>query len=206
MNDGPLRCWDDVAAFALALPGTERGTSYRMPTVKVAANGRGFVWTSHEAENLVRDLGRAGGAEMLIETDPETFWQSPHYVGSNAVLGALCERRSGRVRHRIACVEDLVAAMKPAASGRLSDGTEGEEHGMRRIVVARGMQLAACGSQGEAVRANADGETAPRRSAPSPTAAAGSAGPRLHCPTREPVDEGLRSARRRFRCRRHCAR
>ena len=45
-----LRSWDEVEAFALALPGTERSTSYRMPTVKVAASGRGFVWTGHEAD------------------------------------------------------------------------------------------------------------------------------------------------------------
>ena len=45
----PFDSWDKVEAFALTLPGTERGTTYRMPAVKVAANDRTFVWTSHEA-------------------------------------------------------------------------------------------------------------------------------------------------------------
>jgi hypothetical protein len=113
VSEGPLRCWDDVEAFALAFPGTELGTSYRMPTVKVAANGRGFVWTSHEADTSFAIWAEPGTAEMLIETDPDTFWQSPHYAGSNAVLVRYSSDDPERVRHRIAQSRELVAAMKP---------------------------------------------------------------------------------------------
>src|SRR5436305_14486802 len=50
------RRWSDVTfeeaiAFALSLPGTELGTSYGKPAVKVAANGRAFLFPSHEAES-----------------------------------------------------------------------------------------------------------------------------------------------------------
>jgi len=113
VSDKPLRRWDDVEAFALTLPGTERSTSYRMPTVKVIANGRGFVWTGHEAETSFAIWAESGGAEMLIETDPDTFWQSPHYVGSNAVLVRYSSTDPERVRHRIEQSHALVAAMKP---------------------------------------------------------------------------------------------
>ena len=91
----------------------ERGTSYRMQTVKVAGHGRGFVWTSHEAETSFAVWLEPGTVEMLMETDPDTFWQSPHYVGSNAVLVRYASDDPDRVRHRIACSRDLVAAMKP---------------------------------------------------------------------------------------------
>ena len=113
MSDGPLRCWEDVEAFALTLPGAERGTSYRMQTVKVAGHGRGFVWTSHEAETSFAIWVEPGAADMLIETDPETFWQSPHYAGSNAVLVRYSSDDPERVRHRIEQSRELVAAMKP---------------------------------------------------------------------------------------------
>jgi len=114
VSTAPLRCWEEVEAFALTLPGTERGTSYRMPTVKVAANGRGFVWTGHEAETSFAIWAEPGGAEMLIETDPDTFWQSPHYVGSDAVLVRYSSDDPERVRYVIEQAYALVSAMKPA--------------------------------------------------------------------------------------------
>ena len=108
-----LDSWDKVEAFALTLPGTERGTTYRMPTVKVAANGRGFVWTGHEAETSFAIWLEAGAVEMLMETDPDTFWQSPHYVGSNAVLVRYANEDPERVRYVIEQAYEQALAMKP---------------------------------------------------------------------------------------------
>ena len=113
MSASPLRRWEDVEAFALALPGTERGTSYRMPTVRVAANGRSFVWTSHEAKTSFAIWLDPGTAEMLMETDPDTFWQSPHYAGSNAVLIRYSSDDPERVRYMIEQAHELAVAMKP---------------------------------------------------------------------------------------------
>ena len=109
----PLDSWDKVEAFALTLPGTERGTTYGMPTVKVAANGRSFAWTSHEAETSFAVWVEDGQVEMVLETDPETFWQSPHYAGSRAVLIRYASGDPERVRYVIEQAYDLAKAMKP---------------------------------------------------------------------------------------------
>ena len=113
MNAAPLDTWEDVEAFALTLPGTERGTTYRMPTVKVAANGRGFVWTSGEPETSFAVWLEPGGVEMLMETDRETFWQSPHYLGSSAVLIRYSSEDPERVRRVIEQAYEQALAMKP---------------------------------------------------------------------------------------------
>src|SRR5688500_14186995 len=97
----PLDSWDKIESLALSLPGTERGTTYRMPTVKIAASGRSFVWTSREAETSFAIWLDPGTAEMLMETDPTTFWQSPHYVGGSAVLIRYSSDDPERVRHVI---------------------------------------------------------------------------------------------------------
>lgn len=108
--------WAKVEAFALTLPGTERGTTYRMPAVKVAANGRSFVWTSHEAETSFAVWLEPGIIEMLMETDSDTFWQSPHYVGSNAVLIRYASDDPERVRYVIEQAYEGAARMKPVRS------------------------------------------------------------------------------------------
>jgi hypothetical protein len=108
-----LDSWEKVEAFALTLPGTEWGTTYGMPTVKVAANGRSFVWTSHEAETSFAVWAEDGQADMLMETDPDTFWQSPHYVGSRAVLIRYSSDDPDRVRYVIEQAHDIAAAQKP---------------------------------------------------------------------------------------------
>ncbi|MGV3480945.1 MAG: MmcQ/YjbR family DNA-binding protein [Sphingobium sp.] len=75
--------WDGVVAFALSLPGTELSTSYGKPAVKT--NGRAFVAPGREDGSfcLMIDLDTV---EMLMETDPDTYWQTPHYAGWPAVL------------------------------------------------------------------------------------------------------------------------
>jgi hypothetical protein len=78
--------WDAVVAFALSLPDTELGTSYGKPAVKVASNGRAFLYTGHEATSSFGVAIDLDTVEMLKETDPATFWQTPHYEGWPAVL------------------------------------------------------------------------------------------------------------------------
>ena len=109
----PLDNWDKAQAFALTLPGTELGTSYGMPTVKVAANGRSFVWTSREAKTSFAVWLEPGAVEMLMETDPDTFWQSPHFAGSNAVLVRYASEDPERVRYVIEQAYEQALAMKP---------------------------------------------------------------------------------------------
>ena len=73
--------WDEAVAFALTLPDTELGTSYGKPAVKVASNGRAFLFPSHEPDTSFAVAIDLDTIEILKETDPETFWQTPHYEG-----------------------------------------------------------------------------------------------------------------------------
>src|SRR3546814_2882075 len=69
---------DDAVAYALGLPDTELSTSYGQPAVKVASNGRAFLYTGHERDTsfgLALDLDTI---EMLKETDPDTYRSEEH--------------------------------------------------------------------------------------------------------------------------------
>lgn len=78
MND-----WEGVAAFALALPDAELSTSYGRPAVKV--RGKGFVFPGREADSFAV-FSPLDEKELLMESDPDTFWESAHYRGWPTVL------------------------------------------------------------------------------------------------------------------------
>ncbi|WP_341631901.1 MmcQ/YjbR family DNA-binding protein [Sphingomonas agri] len=109
--------FEEAAAFALSLPGTEQGTSYGKPAVKVASNGRAFLFPSHEAETSFGVAMDLDTIEMLKETDPDTFWQSPHYVGWEGVLIRYDSKDEERVRDVIERSKDFVQA-KPRPKTR----------------------------------------------------------------------------------------
>ena len=102
--------FDKAIAFALTLPDTERGTSYGKPAAKVASNGRAFLFPSHEADTSFGVAIDLDTIELLKETDPETFWQSPHYVGWEGVLIRYDGKDEDRVREIIARSREWVAA------------------------------------------------------------------------------------------------
>ena len=79
-----ITTWDEAVAFALSLPDTELSTSYGKPAVKV--NGRAFLYTGHEDKTSFGVAIDLDTVEMLMATDPATFWQTPHYAGWPAVL------------------------------------------------------------------------------------------------------------------------
>ncbi len=78
--------WDEAVAYALSLPDTELGTSYGKPAVKVASNQRAFLYTGHEDQTSFGIALDLDTVEMLKETDPDTFWQTPHYEGWPGLL------------------------------------------------------------------------------------------------------------------------
>ena len=78
--------FDEAVAYALSLSATELSTSYGKPAVKTAANRQGFLFIGHEPETSFCLRLDHGLLDILIETGPETFWQSPHYVGHAALL------------------------------------------------------------------------------------------------------------------------
>ena len=102
--------FDEAIAFALTLPGTERGTSYGKPAVKVASNGRAFLFPSHEPDTSFGVAIDFDTIEILKETDPDTFWQTPHYVGWEGVLIRYDSKDEARVRDVIERSRDFVAA------------------------------------------------------------------------------------------------
>jgi hypothetical protein len=75
--------WDSVMAFALALHGAEESTSYGKPAVRV--RGRAFVYPGREQGSFAV-ASPLEEKELLMETDPGTFWETPHYRGWPAVL------------------------------------------------------------------------------------------------------------------------
>jgi hypothetical protein len=105
--------WDDAVAVALSLPGTVQSTHYGQPAVKVEANGRAFLNTGHESDTsfvLAMDLD---SIELLKATDPDTFWQTPHYEGWEGVLVRYDSKDDERVGELIQRSRDFVAAKPP---------------------------------------------------------------------------------------------
>jgi hypothetical protein len=102
--------FDEAIAFALTLPDTERGTSFGKPAVKVASNGRAFLFPSHETDTSFGVALDLDTIEILKETDANTFWQSPHYIGWEGVLIRYDSKDEDRVRDVIARSRDWVAA------------------------------------------------------------------------------------------------
>ena len=78
----PFKDWAEVADFALSLPGTERSTSYGKPAVKV--RDKAFLFPGREAGSFAV-MSPLDEKELLMETEPDTFWETPHYSGYPAV-------------------------------------------------------------------------------------------------------------------------
>jgi hypothetical protein len=79
----PFDNWDSVMTFGLALPGTEPSTSYGKPAVRV--RGKAFLFPGRERDSFAV-MAPIEEKELLMETDPETFWETDHYRGYPAVL------------------------------------------------------------------------------------------------------------------------
>lgn len=112
----PIDSWEKAVAFALTLPDTELSTSYGKPAVKVASNGRAFLYTGHEQASSFGVGIDLDTVEMLKETDPDTFWQSPHYEGWPAVLIRFDSPDPERVRSVIERSRAWTAARPPPRS------------------------------------------------------------------------------------------
>ncbi|MEA3008770.1 MAG: hypothetical protein QOJ91_462 [Sphingomonadales bacterium] len=93
---GGISNWDEAVAFAVSLPGAELSTTYGRPAVKV--NGRAFLFTGHEQATSFGIAIDLDSIEMLKATDPDTFWQTPHYEGWPGVLVRYGSKDPVRVR------------------------------------------------------------------------------------------------------------
>jgi len=81
---GTLDSWDDVVAFALTLPDSYMESFYGTPCPKV--NKKAFVSPSHEAATSFHVRCTDDEKAVLLDTDPDTFWQTPHYEGWPGLL------------------------------------------------------------------------------------------------------------------------
>lgn len=74
---------DDVRALALALPGVTEGTSYGTPSFRV---GRSMLARQHQdGESLVLAI-ELDARELLTQSQPHSFYITPHYQGYPLVL------------------------------------------------------------------------------------------------------------------------
>jgi hypothetical protein len=79
--------WPDVLRLALALPGTEESTSYRMPCAKV--RGKTFVTMSSREEGALVVRCPEEEAHLLCAALPDVYYLTPHYAGWDGVLARL---------------------------------------------------------------------------------------------------------------------
>lgn len=75
--------WAEVAKVGLALRGVEAGTSYGRPALKLRGKVLACAGKADDHFVLMLDLERV---DLLMEMEPELFFQTPHYVGWPCVL------------------------------------------------------------------------------------------------------------------------
>jgi hypothetical protein len=75
--------WDDAVAYACALPEVEMASFYGTPCPKL--NGKAILSPGHERGSFCLMVPKAE-KEILLETDPESFWETDHYRGYPAIL------------------------------------------------------------------------------------------------------------------------
>jgi len=76
--------WDDVVELGLELPEVEVSSSYGTPALKVRKKLFARLLETGETLVLLKidDIER----QMLLETQPDVFYLTPHYVGWPTVL------------------------------------------------------------------------------------------------------------------------
>lgn len=102
--------FEEAIDFALSLGQVQRGTHYGAAAAK--ANGHAIVAPGREAGSFCLMIDR-DTVEMLKATDPDTFWQTPHYEGWPSVLVRCDSPDPDRVRAMIERARDQALARKP---------------------------------------------------------------------------------------------
>ncbi|MCK5909692.1 MAG: MmcQ/YjbR family DNA-binding protein [Caulobacter sp.] len=87
--------YDDIAAFALRLPGVEYGTAYGRPCLK--AHGKFLTRLFEDGESLVCPGVPFEEREMLIEAEPAVFHFTDHFRNYPYVLIRLASAHPGTV-------------------------------------------------------------------------------------------------------------
>ena len=86
--------WADVVAMAVLLPGVETGTSYGRAALKVG--GRAIAVAGQEPDHVVLMVA-LNEVDVLIETEPQVFFQTDHYKGWPAILARYATADPARI-------------------------------------------------------------------------------------------------------------
>ena len=90
-----MRDWAEVVAAGLALPGVEQGSRYGRPALLF--RGRMLAaTTAPDPASFVLHVALPD-KEVLIDTDPATFWETDHYRGWPAILVRYGTAATGRI-------------------------------------------------------------------------------------------------------------
>jgi hypothetical protein len=89
---------DEMFAYALSQPGAEDSTLHGGRCVRV--RGHWIVNDSREPDSLALGLDKDTVA-FLMETEPQTYWQTPHFEGWPAVLVRYEAADDERLREQI---------------------------------------------------------------------------------------------------------
>jgi hypothetical protein len=98
--------WVDVEAAGSTLRGVEKSTSYGRPALKVKGKAFAVAGKADDHFVLMLALERVG---LLMEMEPDVFFQTPHYAGWPAVL----------VRYAAVPVGELPALLEEAWAQRV---------------------------------------------------------------------------------------
>jgi hypothetical protein len=93
-----MKAWDDVVAFACALPDVTMESFYGTPCPKV--NGKAFTSPGREPDSF-HVMSPHDEKAVLLETDPDTFWQTDHYRNWPGLLVRYGSADTERVRNVI---------------------------------------------------------------------------------------------------------
>src|SRR5262245_7888977 len=117
MNNNRIT-FDTVRKIGLKLPGTEAGTAYGSPMLRV--NGRIFagiaVNKQAEPDSLMVYLADFDQRDALIEEDPDTYYVRPHYEPYPVVLVRLARITRDALEDLVRGAHRVVASKRPARS------------------------------------------------------------------------------------------
>ncbi|HEY7270575.1 MAG TPA: MmcQ/YjbR family DNA-binding protein, partial [Dehalococcoidia bacterium] len=87
--------WEEVVALAIQLPGVEASTSYGTPSLKVRKK---FMSRLREDDVIVLVQVDDIEQRMLMDTQPQTYFKTPHYEGHASILIRLSRADPAEVR------------------------------------------------------------------------------------------------------------
>ena len=105
-------------AFGLRLPEAEESTTYHQPALKV--RGRTFAWLSPHEEGALVLRCEPEERQLMLESQPEVFWTTPHYAGHPMVLVHLDAIGPDELEERVA--ESWVLTAPPRLASTLARG------------------------------------------------------------------------------------